>query len=239
MIRVPSTLLRDGWRYVSVPPQNQPQEGRTLKWWREWSVNTVWGRNQDTSFYLPYQRFTGTSWDICDGGSWLQYSWNACRQCCPSSASRGLWLVDPPSSLLHTLKGALWACRSLHTRHYVCIFWGSHARVWGWRPCLKGWQPHHGARCDAPRQGLPSCSWGCGRCKMRNHIHHTVQVSQGDICHSTGRGNPLIPAPLITSHWMWMVELTATSLSMRYVPSGRLSLWTRRPGTPTVPYPCP
>ena len=115
---------------------------------------------------------------IWTGRRWHQYSRHACREYCPSPASKGLLWGDPPSALLRSLKGILWACTYLYARRNLCRFWGHHARAWERRPCLQGQQPHHGARCDASWWGLPSWSQGCGRWKMPRHIHINVQVSQ-------------------------------------------------------------
>ena len=153
--------------------------------------------------------------------------------------SRSLWWGDPPSDLLCPLKRTLGYFPSLHKWINLCRFWGFHACVWVWRPCLQGRQPHTRAFFYVPWWGLPYWSQGHERCQILRHIHRNVLLIWVGQWRSAVRGNPSTPAPITPTHLRWRVALTGTPPSALSILSGSLPLCTRQPGPTPVPSLCP
>ena len=148
MSMVPSTSSWGGWIYVSVLPTPQPQEGSPLRRIMEW-VPMMFEAGLEILLFLCLLRGFHALirvFGLLEGGVSINdtYVVNTIRPLhfYPFSESKSLCWGDPPSATLLPLKGALWACPSLHERRPWCRFWVRLVHAWGWRPYLQVRRPH-------------------------------------------------------------------------------------------------
>ena len=89
--------------------------------------------------------------------------------------------------------------------------WGGRcAREKGWNIFRTGTQPCHGASCDAPWQGRPTCSQGHSKWRKWCCSRHSSEGGMEALVHIIGRGHLAIPAHQFPYHLPW----TAASSDM-------------------------